>query len=91
MSDPKQRVSKSELDSLMERVEKISSGYEFTAMKNLSLQSEEVLKSLAQFSRRFMSSEERDEIERAIASQERGSGGADYPALASFLPVRSIS
>jgi hypothetical protein len=104
MSDPQKRVSKSELDLLMERVEKMSNGFKFTAMKNLSPQLDEVLKSLAQFSRRFMSSEERDEIERtiaspmrsssghpvpALASQIRGGGGA--PALSSFLPARSIS
>jgi len=83
MSDPQQRVSKSELDLLMERVEKMSNGYKFTAMKNLSPQSEEILKNLAKFSRRFMSSEERDEIERALASQARGAGPAGNPVLAS--------
>ena len=83
MSDPKKRMSKSELDLLMERVEKMSNGYKFTQFKNLSPQSDEVLKNLAQFSRRFMSSEESDEIEQAIASQERGGGDAAAPALAS--------
>ena len=83
MSDPQQRVSKSELDLLKERAENMSNGYKFTQFKDLSPQSEEVLKSLAQFSRRFMSTEERDEIERAIASQERGAGPAGNPALAS--------
>ncbi len=82
MSEPQQRVNKSELDLLMERAEKMSYGFKFTAMKNLSPQSEEVLKSLAQFSRRFMSSEERDEIERAIASPMRSS--SDASALASL-------
>jgi hypothetical protein len=84
MSEPQQKVNKSELDLLMERAEKMSNGFKFTAMKNLSPQSEEVLKSLAQFSRRFMSSEERDEIERAFASPMRSSGGAAAPVLASL-------
>ena len=83
MSDPQQRVSKSELDLLKERAEKMSNGYKFTQFKDLSPESEEVLKSLAQFSRRFMSAEERDEIERPLASQAIGGGGADAPPLAS--------
>jgi len=83
ISDSQQRVSKSELDLLMERVEKMSNGYKFTAMKNLSPQSEDVLKSLAQFSRRFISFEEGDEIEPALASQMRSGGGAAAPVLAS--------
>jgi hypothetical protein len=83
MSDPQQKVSKSELDLLKERAENMSNGYKFTQFKDLSPQSEEVLKSLAQFSRRFMSSEERDEIELAIASQARGAGPAGNPAIVS--------
>jgi len=85
MSDPQQKVSKSELDSLMERVDGISNWYKYTATKNLSPQSEDGLKSLAQFSRRFRSSEERDEIERALASQMRFGSGDGAPVLASQM------
>ena len=74
-------MSKSEFDSLMEKSANISQGYQFTGLKDLSPQSDDVLSALAQFSRP-LSSEERDAAEPVLAASARGGGGEAAPALA---------
>jgi len=81
---PQKPMSKFDFESLMEMSAKMSQGYQFTGLKNLSEQSEDALSRLAQFSRRFMSSEERDAAAPALASLARGGDGAAAPALASL-------
>ena len=67
----------------MEKSAKMSQGYQFTGLNDLSEKSEDALSRLAQFSRRFMSSEERDAEAPVFASSARGGGGAAAPALSS--------
>jgi hypothetical protein len=76
-------ISKSDFELLMERSSKMSQGYIFSAMKNLSPQSNDALSALAQFSRNFISSEERDAADPALAFLPRGGDVAAAPALAS--------
>ena len=81
---PQKPMSKSDFDLFMEKSAKMSQGYQFTGFNDLSEQSEDALSRLAQFSRRFMSSEERDAEAQILASSARGGGGAAAPALASL-------
>ena len=80
---PQKPMSKSDFDLFMEKSAKMSQGYQFTGFNDLSEQSEDALSRLAQFSRRFMSSEERDAEAQILASSARGGGGVAAPVLAS--------
>ena len=82
---PQKPMSKFDFESLMEMSAKMSQGYQFTGLKNLSEQSEDALSRLAQFSRRFMSSEERDAAAPALASLARGGDGAAAPVPAHII------
>jgi hypothetical protein len=82
-NDPQKPMSRSDFDLFMEKSAKMSQGYQFTGLNDLSEKSEDALSRLAQFSRRFMSSEERDAEAPVFASSARGGGGAAAPALSS--------
>jgi hypothetical protein len=81
-NNPQKPMSKFDFESLMEMSAKMSQGYQFTGLKNFSEQSDDALSALAQFSRPFMSSEERDAAEPVLAASARGGGGEAAPALA---------
>jgi hypothetical protein len=80
-NDPQKPMSRSDFDLFMEKSAKMSQGYQFTGLNDLSEKSEDALSRLAQFSRRFMSPEERDAAAPVHAPQSRAGGGAAAPVF----------